>query len=250
MGDRDSFGGPVQPGPPVDHGAGVPAAPGRDRRRHRGATTRLLGPAGHRKPPHIYSDAELADLLQAAAGLPPADGLRSCCYVTLFGLLACTGLRISEALALTCVDVDLTDGVLTVRAGKRGRTRLVPLHATTIAPLLDYAVRREQHAGTASGNEAFFRTDRAEQISYRTALHTFDRLIPYGGWFVKGGRGFGLRACTGPAPPASRVLRIAARRPAAALDPGASAGPWQAGIGQAGGLPEGCAQPDPAAVWG
>jgi integrase len=146
----------------------------------------LLGPAGHRKPPHIYSDAELTDLLHAAAGLTPAGGLRSCCYVTLFGLLACTGLRISESLGLTCADVDLTDGVLIVRAGKRGRTRLVPLHATAIAPLQDYATRREQHAGTASGNEAFFRTDRAEQISYRTALHTFDRLSRQLGWTASG----------------------------------------------------------------
>jgi hypothetical protein len=56
----------------------------------------LLGRAGHRKPPHIYSDAELADLLHAAAALAAAGGLRSCCYVTLFGLLACTGLRISR----------------------------------------------------------------------------------------------------------------------------------------------------------
>jgi hypothetical protein len=124
----------------------------------------------------------------------------------------------------------------------------MPLHATAIAPLRDYAARREQHAGTASGNEAFFRTDRAEQISYRTALHTFDRLIPYGGWFVKGGRGFGLRACTGPAPPASRVLRIAARRacgPPLTREP--LPGPGQAFIGQARGLPDGCAQPEPAA---
>ena len=74
------------------------------------------------------------------------------------------------------------------------------------------------------------------------------RLIPYGGWFVKGGRGFGLRACTGPAPPASRVLRIAARRacgPPLTREP--LPGPGQAFIGQARGLPDGCAQPEPAA---
>ena len=88
----------------------------------------LLGPAGHRRPPHVYSDQEIADLLHAAAGLAPASGLRPHCYATLFGLLACTGLRIAEALALTHADVDLTGGILTVRAGKRGRTRLVPLH--------------------------------------------------------------------------------------------------------------------------
>ena len=86
----------------------------------------LLGPTGHRKPPHVYSEREITDLLRAAAALTPAGGLRPHCYVTLFSLLACTGLRISEALALAGDDVDLVNGVLTVRAGKGGRTRLVP----------------------------------------------------------------------------------------------------------------------------
>lgn len=58
----------------------------------------LLGSTGHRKPPHVYTDDEIADLLHAASGLDPIGGLRPLCYVTLFGLLACTGLRISEAL--------------------------------------------------------------------------------------------------------------------------------------------------------
>ena len=104
----------------------------------------LLGPAGHRKPPHVYSDREIGDLLRAAAGLAPAGGLRPHSYATLFGLIACTGLRISEALALTCGDVDLHRGVLTVRAGKRGRTRLVPLHPTALGPLRAYAADRHR----------------------------------------------------------------------------------------------------------
>ena len=76
-------------------------------------TPGLLGPTGHRTPPHVYSDREIGDLLQAAAGLAPAGGLRPRCYATLFGLLTCTGLRICEALALTCGDVDLAEGMLT-----------------------------------------------------------------------------------------------------------------------------------------
>ncbi|MCO4265063.1 tyrosine-type recombinase/integrase [Pseudarthrobacter sp. MDT3-26] len=107
----------------------------------------LLGPNGHRKPPHIYSDREIGDLLQATTGLAPTDGLRPHCYATLFGLIACTGLRISEALALTCHDVDLAEGILTVRAGKRGRSRLVPLHPSALTPLGKYANEREQRYG-------------------------------------------------------------------------------------------------------
>src|SRR6516164_4618170 len=88
----------------------------------------LLGPTRLRTPPYIYSDREILDLLAEAARLDPPGGLRPWCYVTLFGLLACTGLRISEALALSCADVDLDGALITVRAGKRGLTRLVPLH--------------------------------------------------------------------------------------------------------------------------
>ena len=78
--------------------------------------TGLLGPTYHRTPPHVYSDAEISDLLRAAAALPPHGGLRPHCYVTLFSVLACTGLRISEALALSREDADLVYGALTVRA--------------------------------------------------------------------------------------------------------------------------------------
>lgn len=146
----------------------------------------LLGPAGHRRPPHVYSDAEIGDLMHAAAGLVPVGGLRPHCYATLFGLLACTGLRISEALALTCVDVDLTDGVLTVRAGKRGRTRLVPLHPDALAPLREYAAARSRLFGRPGDDAAFFRTDRSERISYNAANHAFRVLRDQLGWTATG----------------------------------------------------------------
>ena len=146
----------------------------------------LLGPAGHRKPPHVYSDREIAGLLRAAAGLAPAGGLRPRCYVTLFGLLACTGLRISEALSLTCADVDLADGMLTVRAGKRGRMRLVPLHPSSLAPLRDYAAARRHRHGPPGDGEAFFRTDLSDHVSYNAASSTFTALRRELGWAPAG----------------------------------------------------------------
>lgn len=114
----------------------------------------LLGPTGHRTPPHVYSDREIGDLLRAAAGLSPTDGLRPHCYATLFALLACTGLRICEALALACADVDVAAGMLTVRAGKHGRSRLVPLHPTALAPLADYAADRARRYGRPGDAQA------------------------------------------------------------------------------------------------
>jgi integrase/recombinase XerD len=148
--------------------------------------TRLLGPTGHREPPHVYSDREIGDLLQATAELVPIGGLRPRCYATLFGLLACTGLRISEALAFSCVDVDLDGGVLTVRAGKRGRTRLVPLHPTAVSPLADYAAERERRYGPPSDGAAFFRTDRSDRVSYNAANSTFIVLRRKLGWTAAG----------------------------------------------------------------
>ncbi len=146
----------------------------------------LLGSTGHRKPPHIYSDQEIADLLQATAELVPAGGLRPRCYATLFGLIACTGLRISEAVALACADVDLADGSLTVRAGKRGRMRLVPLHPSALVPLRDYAAERERRYGPPDDGQAFFRTDRSDRVSYNAANSTFTALRRQLGWTADG----------------------------------------------------------------
>jgi integrase len=146
----------------------------------------LLGPLGQRTPPHVYSDREIGDLLHAAAGLDPDGGLRPRCYVTLFGLLACTGMRISEALALSCADVDLADGIVTVRAGKRGRTRLVPLHPSALPPLRAYATDRRRRHGPPGGDAAFFRTDRSDHVSYNAANHTFRALRRQLGWTAAG----------------------------------------------------------------
>lgn len=146
----------------------------------------LLGSNGHRKPPHIYSDQEIGDLIRATSTLAPTDGLRPRCYATLFGLLACTGLRISEALALSCHDVDLESGIITVRAGKRQRMRLVPLHPSALGPLGAYVTEREQRYGRTEQDQAFFRTDRSDRISYNAAEHTFSVLRRQLGWSAVG----------------------------------------------------------------
>ena len=86
------------------------------------------------------------------------------------------GRRGADGAATTRGGVDLTEGVLTVRAGKRGRTRLLPLHPTAIAPLRDYTNEREQRYGPPPGDAAFFRTDRSDHIDYSSAQSTFQRL--------------------------------------------------------------------------
>ena len=92
-----------------------------------------------RATPYLYSEQQIRRLMEAARGLAPSGGLRGLTYRCLFGLLTVTGLRISEALALTRDDVDLRNGLLTIRGAKFGKTRLVPLHASACRALARYA---------------------------------------------------------------------------------------------------------------
>ena len=102
-----------------------------------------------RKLPHIYSVIEIRRLMAATRDLHSTTGLRPWTYSTLLGLLAVTGLRISEALGLNQADVDLRQGVLTIRSTKFNKTRLVPLHPTKLlhirAAHATGAVLREPH---------------------------------------------------------------------------------------------------------
>ena len=79
----------------------------------------LLGHATGRRQPHIYSDSEICALLRECSHLQPREGLRPRTYAAFFSLLACTGLRLSEARRLRRCDVDLHEGLLTLRGGRR-----------------------------------------------------------------------------------------------------------------------------------
>jgi integrase/recombinase XerD len=85
----------------------------------------LLPGAYQRSRPHIYTDAEIGSIIAAARALPSIYGLRGLTCSTLFGLVAVTGLRINEALALDRDDLDADHGVLRVRQGKLGKERLL-----------------------------------------------------------------------------------------------------------------------------
>jgi integrase len=97
-----------------------------------------------RAQPYFYSDDEIRQLLGAAKTRPSIDPLRCWTYHCLFGLLAATGLRLGEALNLRTEDLDWSEGMLTIRGAKFGKSRLVPLHASTCKVLADYAKRRDR----------------------------------------------------------------------------------------------------------
>jgi integrase len=89
---------------------------------------RLFGPAHRRLTPHIYTEREIRALVAGAAKLLPPGGLRGVACATIFGLIAATGLRVSEATALKRADVDGRHHLLHIRRAKFGKSRLVPLH--------------------------------------------------------------------------------------------------------------------------
>lgn len=128
-----------------------------------------------RAKPYIYSDTEIHALLAAALTLPPIDGLRRWTYHCLFGLISVTGLRHSEAIGLQRSDVDLDDGILTVRGTKFGKSRLVPLHPTTQAVLRSYAERRDCHLGSRCSTY-FFVAERGGRLLHQYVHRVFWQL--------------------------------------------------------------------------
>ena len=95
-----------------------------------------------RQAPYNFSDKDIEALLLAALALRAKDGLANHTYHCLLSLLSVTGMRISEALNLTLDDVDLVDGILTINSSKFGKSRMVPLHFSTVTALVDYRERR------------------------------------------------------------------------------------------------------------
>jgi integrase/recombinase XerD len=106
-----------------------------------------------RARPYLYSNTEIRELLRATLNrsLAPHCPDRGACallprvYYCLFGLLSVSGLRLGEARNLELKDVDLKAGVLTIRGGKFGKDRWIPLHASTCKVLADYIDRRQRH---------------------------------------------------------------------------------------------------------
>jgi integrase/recombinase XerD len=150
---------------------------------------------GHRhvRPvPHIYSPEEVRRLLEAAAQLAPTWPLRPQVFTTLFGLLASTGLRVSEALGL-CFDDVTADGLI-IRKTKFNKTRLVPLHPTAAAALDHYLDLRRRHSTVS---DHVFISPKGGRLPYATVRP----------WFLRLAQEAGLRSGPGKAGPRLHNLR-------------------------------------------
>jgi integrase len=149
----------------------------------------IFGPVPGRVAPHIYREAEIVALLGAARRLNPRAGLRPASFEALFGLIASSGLRVSEALTLREADVDLIAGMLTVRQTKFAKSRQLPLHPSTVAGLSKYRRLRARFVRT-SPQMPFFIGSRGQRLGqplgerqvHRVFIELRDRL----GWVNRG----------------------------------------------------------------
>lgn len=140
---------------------------------HEVPATDLLAYRPRHSLPRQYSDAQIAALVSAAASLDVP--LRAASYSTLFGLLAVTGLRVGEALRLDRDDVQLDRGLLAVRNSKFGKSRILPLAASTVDALERYCLTRDRAFPRPKG-PAFFVTTRGTRMIYCSARRMFIRL--------------------------------------------------------------------------
>jgi len=140
--------------------------------RHEIPPSGSFGGRSPRRTPYIFAPQEIRALLEAAAKLGPKNSLRPSTYVTMLGLIAATGLRISEALSLNLGDV--TNEGLVIRETKFRKSRLVPLHPTTHDALHAYQCERAKHA---RDDDSLFLSEWRRGLKYSTVAATFLALV-------------------------------------------------------------------------
>jgi integrase/recombinase XerD len=151
--------------------------------RHDIPPTRVFCGQRHRPTPYLFREQDIQALVTQATYLGPPGSLRPYTYSTLLALLAVTGLRLSEALALRFQDV--TPDGLVIRATKFRKSRLVPLHQTTTAAVQRYLGKR---CALALDDTHLFVSGQRRPLSYHTVRETFHQLVAAAGIPVAPGR--------------------------------------------------------------
>jgi integrase/recombinase XerD len=138
----------------------------------------LPGPSSRRLAPYLYSPAEVTALIGGAGTIRTPQ--RAATYQALIGLLAATGMRVGEALSLDRGDLDGEQGLLTIRNGKFGKSRQLPLHASVLQALAAYADQRDA-AFRRPATPAFFASATGTRLIYNNVHRTFRLLTQAAG---------------------------------------------------------------------
>jgi integrase len=136
---------------------------------------RILRARSDRVPPYVYSPAQIAALMKAAGELHPAK--RADTYQTLLGLLAATGMRVGEALALDRQDIDFQRGLLTIHNAKFSKSRVLPLHPSTVKALGSYLHRRDLEHPSPPTSALLRGKTASSRLPYQPVRATFQKLV-------------------------------------------------------------------------
>jgi len=139
--------------------------------RHQIPPRSLISGRYRRKRPYIYNDDEIRKIVKTAAILPSRNGIREITYSTFFGLIAVTGLRISETISLNNKDIDLRNGIITLHNGKNHKSRILPVTECTTACLKEYVRKRNRLLGQEP--EPFFVSDNGVRLTDCTVRYNF-----------------------------------------------------------------------------
>ena len=134
----------------------------------------VLPTCSRRAEPYPYTDADITALMAAAGRLPTP--LRAATYRTLIGLLAVTGMRVGEAIAMDRDDLDRPQGVIVVRHGKFDKSRELVLHPSTLDALHTYARVRDRHCPHPV-QPAFFLSGNGTRLIYQNVHLVFHQLV-------------------------------------------------------------------------
>jgi integrase/recombinase XerD len=136
---------------------------------------KLLPSRVRRREPHHYTDEQVLRLIGAAQQIAPSHKIKGLTFGTLLGLLAVTGMRVREALSLDRQDIDFKRALLTIRRAKGNKSRLVPLHSSTVRALQRYAAIRDEICPQPTG-PSFFVWEGGGRVAYETAENWFVRV--------------------------------------------------------------------------
>ena len=125
--------------------------------------------------PYIYSDAEIHKDRPNGEPTSFPRGIERIYYATIFGLLSVPGWRVNEVLALDLEDVNLDDGVLSIRRTKFGKSRLIPLHDSTRQVLIVYARERDRIVRQAA-DVAFFVSESGTRVTQWATRYNFAKI--------------------------------------------------------------------------
>lgn len=139
----------------------------------------LLKCSYYRSAPYIFSDCEVRNIMAILYDLPSKSQLERVTNYTLFGLLAVTGMRISEALSLRRNSVDLTRGLITIQESKFRKSRIIPIHASVKRELKKYSEYRDKNADVLS--PFFFLNGKGKMVRGDSFRAVFNKALAQAG---------------------------------------------------------------------